>query len=55
MVKLYQDPDGESTLKPSSKADSISTYNPTKSVGHPDDVTSLKQQISELQKKLAEV
>ncbi len=57
MVHLYKDPEGETVLNPSSASDThraASMAFPTVT-NNPDEVASLKQQISELEKKLAEV
>ena len=61
MVHLARDPKGETVLDPSSTTDRKLSSIPTKYVdkaevtGHLDEVNSLKQRISQLEKKLEEV
>ena len=61
MVHLSKDPKGETALDPSSTTDRKLSIILTKYVskakvtGHLDEVVSLKQQISKLEKKLEEV
>ena len=61
MVHLARDPKGETVFDPSSTTDRKLCIIPTKYVdkaevtGHLDEVVSLKQRISELEKKLKEV
>ena len=58
MVYLCKDPKGEIVFEPSSTADRKLSSFQTKSVSktdHYDEVAALKQQLSELEKKLAEV
>lgn len=57
MIHLWKDPKGETVLEPSSPADTYRTTNitTTEDTDPFDEVAGLKQQISELQKKLTEV
>ena len=61
MVHLIKDPKGKTVLDSSSPADSKLSYIHTKSVSKAEvtdphgDVAALKQRVSELEKKLAEV
>ena len=61
MAHLWKDPKGETVLEPSSYVDQNVSYLPGKSftktevTDHNDDVAVLKQRLSELEKKLAEV
>lgn len=60
MIHLFKDPKGETVLDPSSTGDTCTTIVKTsvpmtEVPNQVDGVTGLKQQISQLEKKLAEV
>ena len=55
MVHLYKDPDGETVLGPSTQETYPKAFSTATAADHHNEVTVLKQQISELENKLSEV